>query len=283
MTDKTLKSIQDNIEWLEQLRIHARSTKKVQPVSDDSTITIASNSLLSNIDDNKVYVDNAYSTENWLDINEMALSEIESLAKQALNLTLSDGSDVQDSTLLQDIKSEFESILNRTIDLANSQHNGDYIFAGTKTQIEPFLLDSPSNSVSYNGDDNEILRNISPSEQVIINFNGRTIFKNLFSSLIMGINALSLSELMALAGELQVSIDTINKMRKINEARQRQVLTAIKHGEEINFLLQTLDSQYEDVSIVEAITNLQQQEIAYQTVLEVANRTLSTIKLFDLT
>ena len=69
----------------------------------------------------------------------------------------------------------------------------------------------------------------------------------------------------------------MKQTRTINKARQRQVLSAIDQGEETDFSLQALLFQNEDVSLVEALKNLQQQEITYQTVVEVASRTLATM------
>ena len=282
IVDNILQYIQDNIERLDQLRMHAGTTKNFRKASDDPTAASASLSLNSSIAANQAYINTAHIADEWMAINEMALSEIEDLAARALNLTQSAISDVLDPTSLQALQTEFESILNQAIDLTNSQNKGDYLFTGTSIHSKPFTLNKHPFSVTYNGDDNEIIRNLGPSENVTVNVDGQAAFSYLFNSLIGGINASDRSDLEIVAGDLQNALDTLSQTRTINGARQRQVLSAIDQGEETDFSLQALLSQNEDVSLVEALSNLQQQEVAYQTVLEVASRTLATMNLFDL-
>ena len=277
MVDNTLQYIQDNIERLDQLRIHAGSTKIFQKASDDTTTANASLSLNSSIAANQAYLDSAKTTYEWMDINEMALSAIEDLAIRALDLSQSGMPEVLDPISLHSLQTEFEAILNQAIDVANSQFEGDYVFAGTNIHIEPFTVNGPPLSVTYNGDDKEIIRNLGPSENVTVNVDGQAVYRDLLNSLIEGINGSDISDLEIVTRDIQIALDTLKQTRTINKARQRQVLSAIDQGEETDFSLQALLFQNEDVSLVEALKNLQQQEITYQTVVEVASRTLATM------
>lgn len=283
MIDNTFEYIQDNIERLEQLRIQAPSNMSSQKESAEVTFANAANSLLSCLNVNHAYLDIAYSANEWMSTNIKALGEIEDLVKRALAVAQSNMSNESDSTLLYEIKSEYKSILNQIINIANSQSDGNYIFAGTKIYTKPFTLDGPPFSFTYYGDDNEINRTLGPGERVIININGRTIFTNLLTSLIRGINLNNSNDLSNLVEEFRVSLDKLNNFRIINRARHKQVLSSIRQGEQTNLLLRTLNSRPEDIDIIEGITNLQQKEIAYKTVLEVSSRTLAIINLFDLT
>jgi len=280
--DNALEYIQENIERIDLLRIHVGSTKIIQDVSDDPTAVSASLSIKSSIAANKTYINTAHTTNRWMDINEMALSEIEKLAMQAFNKAQSGVSEVLDPTSFQALKIEFKSILNQVIDLANTQHEGDYVFAGTCSHTTPFTLIESPFSVTYNGDDNEIILNLGPSENVTVNVNGQAVFRELFNSLISGTSAVDRSDLEITAGDLKNALDTLRQTRTINEAKQRQVLSAIVQGEETDLSLQALLSNNEDVRLVEALRNLQQQEIVYQTVLEVASRTLTSMNLFEM-
>lgn len=282
IVDNILQCIQDNIERLYQLRIHAGTTKIFRKASDDPNTASASLNLNSSIAANQAYINTAHTTAEWMDINELALSEIENLAARALNLAQSGISDILDPISLQELQTEFESILNQAIDLANSQYKGDYVFVGTSIHSKPFTLNRLPFSVTYNGNDNVIIRNLGPSENVIVNVDGQAAFCDLFNSLIGVINAADRSELETVAGDIQNALDTLSQTRTINRARQRQVLSAIDQGEETDFSLQALLSQNEDVSLVESLSKLQQQEVAYRIVLEVASRSLATINLFDL-
>jgi flagellar hook-associated protein 3 FlgL len=283
MSDILWENIQDHIERLEQLQMQPFSKKMGERESDDTTITSARNRLLSSLAVNQAYLDIAYLTNEWMRTNNKILCEIEEVTKRALALTQSDIANKSDSTSLNEVKSEYRSILDLIINLANTRSNGNYIFAGTKIHIKPFTLNGNRTSFTYDGDDNEISRTLGPGEQVIININGRDIFANLLNSLIKGVNLNHVSDISNLVVEFQISLKILNRIRRINEARHKQVLTSIKQGEQTNQLLQILYSQHDDIDIIEGITNLHQKEIAYKTVLEVSNQALAIINLFDLT
>ena len=283
MSNNLLENIQDQIERLEKLQTQAISKKRGKKDSVDTTNARSYTNLLSSFEANQEYLDIAYSTDEWLRTNNRTLYEIIELVNRALALAKSDTSNKLDPTSLYEIKSEYKSILNQIINLANSRSNSNYIFAGTKVNTKPFALNESLISFTYHGDDNEISRPLGPGEQVIININGRKTFTTLLTSLIKGTNLSNISDLRTLIEAFRHSLDTLNKILTINKFRHKQVLTSIKQGEQTNLLLQTLNSQDDDINILEGITNLQQKEIAYKTVLEVCSRTLAIINLFDLT
>ena len=61
----------------------------------------------------------------------------------------------------------------------------------------------------------------------------------------------------------------------------RQVTTTIDHLEKTNLSLKSLLSEKEDVNMAEAIAMMQAQETTYQAVLEVGQRAISALNLFD--
>ena len=283
MSDNLLGNIQDQIERLKKLQTQAISKKRGTKDSVDTTNTRSYANLLSSIETNQEYLDIAYSTDEWIRTNTCTLNEIVELTNRALALSKSDTSNKLDPMSLHEIKSEYKSILDQTINLVNSRSNSNYIFAGTKVSTKPFTLNESLISFTYHGDNNEISRTLGPGEQVIINIDGRKTFTNLLTCLIKGTNLGNISDLRNLIEEFQHSLDTLNKILTIYKFRHKQVLTSIKQGEQTNLLLQTLNSQDDDINLMEGITNLQQKEIAYKTVLEVCSRTLAIINLFDLT
>ncbi|MGB9586319.1 MAG: hypothetical protein ACPL7A_02730, partial [Anaerolineales bacterium] len=67
-----------------------------------------------------------------------------------------------------------------------------------------------------------------------------------------------------------------------NGARQRQVRLAKDRLEKAQIELKSLLSAKEDTNMTEAISYLQHQQTVYQTVLEVGQRAISAMSLFDL-
>jgi flagellin-like hook-associated protein FlgL len=82
--------------------------------------------------------------------------------------------------------------------------------------------------------------------------------------------------------DIAAAQDEIGNLRSTNGARMRQVDSAINYLEKSNLTLKGLLSEKEDVNMAEAIANLTNQETTYQAVLEVGQRAISALNLFDL-
>jgi flagellar hook-associated protein 3 FlgL len=114
--------------------------------------------------------------------------------------------------------------------------------------------------------------------------NGNTAFSALFSAIAKAKNALlsnNRDDLNASLGEIQAAENGISELRATNGARLRQVDTATNRLEQTNLTLKSLLTEKEDVNMAEAIAMMQGQETTYQAVLEVGQRAISALNLFD--
>ena len=183
------------------------------------------------------------------------------------------------------IAPEVEMLLQNAIATANTSHMGKYIFSGFQINTKPFVVSKASpDVVDYLGDDGVMQNDIAPGQSVTTNVNGSTAFSALFSAIAKAKNALltnNRDELDASLGELQSAENGISELRATNGARMRQVTTTIDHLEKTNLSLKSLLSEKEDVNMAEAIAMMQAQETTYQAVLEVGQRAISALNLFD--
>lgn len=291
MIENSIRSMQDNLERLTDLRTQASSNKIFQFASDHPSAAIAALNLRSGLQANQAYLETAQSTKEWMEATEYAFSQMVDLATRALNLALSGTNDTLDETNLQASATEIDSILQQAIEVGNSQHLGKYIFSGFQIDTEPFeLVEGTPDTVIYNGGpySGGIQRNVSPGQSMTVNVDGESTFLPLFNALIRARDGLLSkitdggSELEAAIADLQNALDSVSQVRSGNGARQRQIQAVINQCTQLDLSLKSMLSQKENANLAEVITLLQQQEITYEAVLEVSRRTLNTMNLFDL-
>lgn len=286
IVENAIRYMQENLEALNGLRDRAATGKQFQYASESPEAASAALSLRSSLHTNQAYMATAEVTADWMAANEAALKQMVDLGTRAINVALSGISDSHDAEALQALAVEVDSILQQAIDVGNTQHKGDYIFSGFRTSTAPFTLAAGSpDTVQYDGNEGLMQRSLGPGQTIIANILGGTTFSPLFEALILARDALNAADLSALSSAvtaLQGALDTVLEARAINGTRQQQVQASIHQSEETQLMMKRLLSEKEDVSMVEAIAELRNQETIYQAVLEVGRRTLAALNLFDL-
>ena len=89
------------------------------------------------------------------------------------------------------------------------------------------------------------------------------------------------ASLQTILGNLKSSLDTMDQYRTANGARLSQVQAATNFLDEVKTETQSLISENDDTNIAEGISLLTSQQTTYQAVLEVSQRAISALSLFD--
>jgi flagellar hook-associated protein 3 FlgL len=233
---------------------------------------------------------------------DYSLSEMTEIAKDALSLAQEGVSDTLGADERTALATEMEGLFEQALDVANTTHQGKYLFGGTHiTGLLPFAAadttvpaDGKVDVVNYQGDSNVMLRTISQSQtisqNVIAGDTGTpptTSFSKLFAALISARDALQatvkdVTAIQTAASDISEALDAISQDSTVNGARQRQVQMVGERIETTQIELKSLLSKKEDVNMAEAISYLTQQKTIYQTVLEVGNRAISLTSLFEI-
>jgi flagellin-like hook-associated protein FlgL len=162
---------------------------------------------------------------------------------------------------------------------------GKYIFSGYQINTKPYEVSSVDpNIVEYHGDAGIMQHDLGPGQTISTNVNADIALSALFNAVIKARNALlanDRSELDASLANLKSAEGFVSEIRATNGARMRQVDAAIDHLGKTNLTLKSLLSEREDVNMAEAIAMMQGQETTYQAVLEVGQRAISALNLFD--
>lgn len=290
MTDNAVKYMDENLQRLYKLQEKVASGKEFQRPSDNPSGVAAAFSLRSTLTATQAYLDSTAYTDSWMTTTDFSLNQMIQLATRAVNLTREGVSDTMGPDQRSAMATEVDVILQQVMNVANSNHQGNYIFAGFQTQSPPYALadansDGRYDTVTYNGDNGIINRMLSPGLTVVQNINDNPSFQDLMQAIMSARDALlsnDSAQIQAAVAPLEDSLKKITELMTTNGARQRQVKLAKDRLEKAQIELKSLISAKEDANMTEAISFLQHQQTVYQTVLEVGQRAISAMSLFDL-
>ncbi len=294
MTERAIEYMDENLKRLYQLQEKVASGKEFQRPSDNPSGVTSALNLRSVLKMNTAYLDSAATTESWMSATDFALIQTNQLATRALNLTRQGMSDTLGAEQRNTLAAELDMVLQQVLSVANTNHQGNYIFGGFQTVNPPFnLIDTNSDgtldTVVRNGDTGTINRLIGPNLTVVQNINGYNLFNDLMVAIMNARDSLrnngdpnQFNDLQSAIAALETQINNVNEALTTNGARQREVRLTKDRLEKSQIELKSLLSQKEDVNMTEAISYLQHQQTVYQTVLEVGKRAISALSLFDL-
>lgn len=291
LTENAIKYMDENLKRLYKLQEKVASGKEFQNPSDNPSGVAAVFSLRSTLTTSTAYLDSIANTDSWMTTTDFSLNQAVQLATRAINLARQGGTDTVGDEQRNSLATEIDIILQQAVNVANSTHEGKYIFSGFKTQTPPFSLvdnnsDGQFDDVIYNGGVNEtITRTLSPGVSIPLNIDGKDTFEALLKAMIAARDALRTNDpaqIQAAIAPLENALQKVNESMTTNGARQRQVRLAKDRLEKAQIELKSLLSAKEDTNMTEAISYLQHQQTVYQTVLEVGQRAISAMSLFDL-
>ena len=128
------------------------------------------------------YETNMTTATNSLTNEDALLDTVNNVLQRARELTVNAGGGSLSDEDRSAIASELDQITDQLLDLMNSKDaSGNYIFAGSKTGVQPFVR-NPDGSVSYQGDQTSLTLQVSGSGSLAVNDSGWSIFENVINS-----------------------------------------------------------------------------------------------------
>ena len=308
MTESAIQNMAENLEKVSKLQEKISSTKQFQVASEDPTNASASLSLRSHLQTLNSYTDAAEMTQNWMSATDNAFDQLEQIAVRANNLILRGLNDsLSGSERALSIAPEMQDLMDEAVEIGNTSVNGQYIFSGYQLNQKAFSLSDSATSltdyqgntftpkvVNYLGDTGSMQRNLGPDQSVTLNVRGDQAILGFLQNLIQAFNALKQNNIndtgdpvtdpinlkSTLTG-LKSSLETLDQYRTSNGARMRQVDSAANFLETVKLETKSLLSEKEDTNMAEGIALLANQQTTYQAVLEVSQRAISALSLFD--
>jgi len=307
-TENAIKNMADNLERVSKLQGKLSTGKQFQAASEDPTNASASLSLRSHLQTLESYSSTAENTRNWMTTSDSAFEKLEQVANRANNLVLRGLNDsLSGNERASSLAAEMRTLVDEAVEIGNTSLNGQYIFSGYQVNQKSFvlsdaaapLLDFQGNpftpkTVAYTGDTGNMQRNLGPDQAVTLNVRGDQAILGFLQNLILATNALTQNNitdtgnpatdpltLQSVLTGLKSSLETLDQYRTSNGARMRQVESAASFLESVKLETKSLLSEKEDANMAEGIALLANQQTTYEAVLEVSQRAISALSLFD--
>jgi flagellar hook-associated protein 3 FlgL len=178
--NQALYNTQIQTAQLAHLQQEASTGSKLLLPSDDPLATVAvmtQKAQSLRLDTYKSNVDDGTSTLNG---SVSALQEVSSLFDQARSLAIQGTDSTLDPASRNSLASQVDSILNRLVQLANSQNAGHYYYSGTASTTQPFQTTSfqgQITGVTYNGSSQAAQILVGPKQTVDTLYTGSTVFQ----------------------------------------------------------------------------------------------------------
>ena len=230
---------------------------------------------------------NISSVQGLLQVGDSTMSSVVNLMTQAISLGIEGSNGTLSQSDRAAVASQMTGILQQMVGLANTTYQGNYIFAGTETQTEPFTVDaSAPDGVTYNGNTDVNSVQLSNGQSLAINVPGSQLFQNssgdIFGALNQMITALqSNTGFDAANTALENAFNAINAQRVFygNGGAELNTVTSFLSQEKIE--LSTQQTNLIGADMGEVASNYSQAEVQQQALLAASGKILSEPTLFD--
>ncbi|MDN5293490.1 MAG: flagellar hook-associated protein 3 FlgL [Eubacteriales bacterium] len=269
------RNLNVNLAEMERLQDQMSSGKKIKKPSDDPVNLVSALRLRTTITETEKYVANVNAALSWLETTDVALGQAGDLLQRVRELVVQGANDALPQASRQAIAAEVRQIKEQLLQVANTSHDGRYIFGGFKTLTQPFNA-----AGNYLGDAvADIQYEISPGIKMTVNVTGDDVFKNpvdvfqLIDDIINDLNTGNTANLSGVRlGAVDRVIDNILRVRADVGARVNRLELTRNRLEETRINVSDLLSRTEDVDMAEIITRLQMQENVYRAALAAGAR-----------
>ena len=301
MVDNAIQHMTENMEALSTLQERASTGKLIRTPADDPSVAVTGLSLRSTLATHTAYKDSAQTTLDWLDVNDLALGNMVDLGTRALNLAKQGLPDTMNVNERLAIATDIDGILQNAVSVANTAHQGKYIFGGYYVNGNagqpPFqyagTAPNGTAAVTVASTAGPILHTIERGQTLQVNIDGQAAFDPFFTALAQVRDALRGVPPPYAMATLATAITTLDNavassssttslstIRTANGDKVRQVNMALDRMEKSGNALKNLLSHKEDANLAETISMLKHQETVYQAVLSVGQRAIVP-SLFD--
>ena len=273
------------------------SGKRIVNVGDDPTGSALVMDFQSSINRNNQYMTQIDTATQMLQGTETALDTVNNSLSRLLELGQQGLTETGSARARAAISCEVRAIGTDLVSTANTQQQGKYIFAGTKTTTMPFsgvVAAAPprGETVGYHGNGSDIDLNVSISAKVTTNLPGNTVFygpggpgsdSDVFAAvqaMYAGLKSNDTAQIRAAYDNLETISARINDT--ITSVGGRQAgMEGLKSGmAAFNASLSSIQGGVESVDYPSAITEMNHEEVAERANLSVMGK-VNAKSLFD--
>lgn len=162
----------------QQLSNELSSGARINSLSDDAVAAGQNVLLLNQIQRDDAFTQTTSLITGQLQVADSALGSVVSQLTQAISLATSANNGTMNASDVQAIGSQIAGILSEVESLANSNYQGQYIFAGGQTGTEPFATSTATSPAvtTYSGDGDVNYLETPNGQKIQLNVPGDQIF-----------------------------------------------------------------------------------------------------------
>lgn len=182
--------------------------------------------LLDQIQRDDSFTQSSNGVTGQLQVADSALGSVVSELTQAISLAMSANNGTMSASDVKSIGNQIAGILSEVQSLANTNYQGQYIFAGAQTGAAPFTTAATSTPAvtSYNGDATINSLQLPNGQQIQLNVPGDQIFLGSGTNSVFGaLNALVADYASGTVNTQQAAADTAALNTALNYVSQQRV------------------------------------------------------------
>jgi flagellar hook-associated protein 3 FlgL len=278
LTHQTLAGIQRAAAALEEATVKTQTGLRIARPSDDphgaSSIMTTSSALRAL----EQYGRNVNAATARLNMEEDALSQLTTALERAKQLAMQEAGGSANATTRSVAKAEIDQLLSFAIQLANTRHEGEYLFGGDQATTPPITSSTaPFTATPITG---QRTAQIAEGQYVTVTHNATDIFlnTNVLATLEQVSTALAANDPVAITAAIS-SIDGAHASLQdlIGEvgARSQQLGIAASNLQALDSTLQAFRADIQELDLEEAVTHLVARQNAYQAALLTTSRVMN--------
>jgi flagellar hook-associated protein 3 FlgL len=273
----TIDGLQANLGKLQSIQQKLSTGKEINRPSDGPSDAVSALHYRADIRRTDQYSRNADDGKAWLGMADSTLTGMLDEVRRARDLTLQGTNASMSVEERSAMAAEVDTIRDGLIGQSNTDYLGHPIFAGTYSNPTGATVAYDSNGV-FQGDNGTVYRTIGKSTQVAVNVNGPAVFGSGATSLFSVLSQISAdlrstnpSDTTNLTqvdlGNLDTAVNNIqNTLADVGARYSRLDNIKTQNDTRMDDLKSSL-SGVEDIDLPKTITDLQLQQVSYQTAL----------------
>jgi flagellar hook-associated protein 3 FlgL len=176
----------------QRLTAQISSGVRLTSLSDDPAAAAQNTSLAAALSRDAAFTSTAASTESKMQVTDSALGAVVAQLTQALSIATGANNGTANAANLQTASLQLSGIRAEVLSLANTSYGGGYLFSGSKSETQPFTLDSSTTpaTVSYAGDLSAQFIETPAGQKIQTNLPGGPVFTAAGGDVLGTLNAL---------------------------------------------------------------------------------------------
>jgi flagellar hook-associated protein 3 FlgL len=276
LTGNYLRNLNRNLKQMQKYQNQLSSGKEVSKPSDNPMLVSRIMNLDNSIRENEQFKKNIDDSLGWAKTADGSLSEVSATLLRARDLIVYGANGTLSDTDRSALVDEISMLAEQLTQLFNTNFDGRYIFGGQKTTEPPFSV--VDGLMTYNGDNNNISREIAPKVGIDLLSDGSLFTKTQGTHdpdrEDLGVMILSLKKALEegdaqalsgdLLGDMDKHIDNVIRFRSKMGATYNRLEAAQQRNEAENLNMTELLSKSEDIDIAEKMMQFSVMSTVYQ-------------------